>query len=211
MSEVIAKILVVDDQPSARETINAILTGQGYVLEFAESGKAALELLATRRFDLILCDVMMPGMSGFEVCESIKANPDWMFTPVVLVTALDSAEDIARGLDAGADDFVSRPFDTSVFRARIRARLRLRSMHSEAKRRPVDVDKALEMRRKRIVREANLSTRETEVLELILLGRSHQEIASALDIRERTSKFHLHNIIAKLGAESRADLLRIFA
>lgn len=211
MPNSIPRLLIIDDQLSARVTIEAILAPCGYHLDFAASGEEGLTKLRSQHYDVVLCDILMPRMSGFAVCQTINAHPEWKLTPVIVVSGLDSHEDIARGLDAGAADFITRPFDPLVFRARVRAALRTRTSYKALTPKQVDVTEALRRRRSEIVQAAALTDRETEVLELVLLGRSHQDIADALNISPRTSKFHLHNLNAKLGAESRSDLLRIFA
>lgn len=198
-----ATILVVDDDESARQTIEALLISERYEMLFAESADASLEVLAKRRVDLVLCDIMMPNISGFEVCRAIKTHPEWRLTPVVLLTALDGADDQVRGLDAGADDFLSKPLSGTILRARVRAMLRVRHQY-------ISGDELLRVRRAEKIRAAELTAREVEVLDLVLMGRAHEDIAVALGISERTSKFHQANILRKLGAESRYDLLRLF-
>src|SRR5687767_7830252 len=102
------KILVVDDVPKNAKLLADILTVKGYDLSTAASGPEALKRIAEDRPDLVLLDVMMPGMSGYEVCQAIRADPDTRMLPVVLVTALDPSERIS-GLEAGADDFLTKP------------------------------------------------------------------------------------------------------
>jgi putative nucleotidyltransferase with HDIG domain len=118
-------ILIVDDEPSGRETLAALLHAQGYRLEFAASGAEALAQAAALQPDLILLDVMMPGMDGFEVCRRVRADPAIAEVPIVLITALDDRGSRLEGIEAGADDFISKPFDRTELRARIRAITRL--------------------------------------------------------------------------------------
>lgn len=211
MTETTPHILVIDDQESARITIEAVLAPCDYRLDFANNGAAGLQRLAERRYDVVLCDIMMPGMDGFAVCAEMAKHPEWRTIPTILVSALGATDDITRGLDMGAVDYVTRPFDPLVLRARIRAALRTRVTYASASTPSLSVDELLSKRRDDIIRSAELTDRETAVLDLILLGRTHQDIAESLGISARTSKFHLHNLVAKLGAESRADLLRIFS
>ena len=121
------RILVVDDESSARNTLEAFLFGEGYDLAFAASGPEALARLDELVPDLILLDVMMPGMDGFKVCQRLKTDKRWRHIPIILVTVLDSKEDLARGLDAGADDFLSKPVNGLELRARVRSMLRIKS------------------------------------------------------------------------------------
>ena len=118
-------ILIVDDEPAGRETLAALLHAQGYQLAFAADGSEALAQATRLQPDLILLDVMMPGMDGFEVCRRLRANPAVAEVPVVLVTALDDRGSRLAGIEAGADDFVTKPFDRTELRARVRGITRL--------------------------------------------------------------------------------------
>lgn len=119
-------ILVVDDQLSARDTIEGLLLPEGYNLTFAASGEEALARLDELKPDTILLDVMMPHMNGFEVCRHLKAGERWRHIPVILVTALADKEYLAHGLEAGADDFLSKPVNSLELRARVRSMLRIK-------------------------------------------------------------------------------------
>ena len=118
-------ILIVDDEPQGRETLEALLTQEDYRLVFAASGREAFEKAATHPPDLVLLDVMMPKMDGFEVCERLRADTRLSEVPVLLLTALDDRGSRLRGLAAGADDFISKPFDRVELRTRLRSLLRL--------------------------------------------------------------------------------------
>jgi two-component system, sensor histidine kinase and response regulator len=120
-------ILIVDDDPAGRDTVEAFLLGRGYQLAFAADGIGCLAQVETMEPDLVLLDVMMPGMDGFEVCQHLKGDDRWRHIPVILVTALDRKEDLARGLDAGADDFLHKPVSSLELRARVRSMLRTKS------------------------------------------------------------------------------------
>jgi signal transduction histidine kinase len=121
-----ATILVVDDNPGNFDVIDSIFGQEDCELYYASSGKQALELMETLAVDLVLLDVMMPDMDGVEVCQRIKSNPDWPFMPVVMVTALTDKEELAFCLQAGADDFISKPVNALEIRARVRSMLRLK-------------------------------------------------------------------------------------
>jgi DNA-binding response OmpR family regulator len=200
---------VVDDEASARDTIEALLQADRYRLEFAVDGAAAVERFAREPVDLVLCDVMMPKLDGYEVCRYAKADPRWRFVPIILITALDGRDDLVRGLEAGADDFLSKPIERMVLRAKVRAMLRVRR-HYRQLQMPTNVDDLLRARRARVVEAAGLLPREREILDLLLLGRSHEDIGHVLGIAARTVKFHQAKLLAKLGADSRLDLARLF-
>ena len=124
-SERKSTILIVDDESVGRETLEAVLFREGYNLAFASDGPEALVKAAQSAPDLILLDVMMPGMDGFEVCRRLRADPLLAEVPVIMVTALDDRDSRLQGIEAGADDFVSKPFDRVELRARVRTVTRL--------------------------------------------------------------------------------------
>lgn len=122
------KILAVDDTPANLRLLVDLLTVHGFEVHTAADGNAALALLQTQAIDLILLDVMMPGLDGFEVCRQLRASPAHALLPVVLVTSLDSKDDRVRGLDAGADDFLSKPINVHELLARVRSLMRIRRL-----------------------------------------------------------------------------------
>ena len=127
-------ILIVDDEPGARNILDALLSREGYQLEFASCGGEALEKVQTITPSLVLLDVMMPEMDGFEVCRKLRDTPALAEVPIILITALDDRESRLEGIRAGADDFLSKPFDREELRVRIRTILRLnryRRLHNE--------------------------------------------------------------------------------
>ncbi|WP_456439177.1 response regulator [Caldithrix abyssi] len=125
------KILIVDDQPDNIETIKDILSGSQYKLFSATNGKEALEVFKQINPDLVLLDAMMPVMDGFQVTRVIKNNPQTQLTPIIMITALDSMQDRVKGLEAGVDDFISRPFNIFELKARIKNLLRLKDAVDE--------------------------------------------------------------------------------
>jgi two-component system cell cycle response regulator len=126
-----ARILVVDDIRTNVKVLEAKLTSEYYEVIAASSGPEALESAASHKPDLILLDVMMPGMDGFEVCRRLKGNPDTAHIPVIMVTALGDPEDRVQGLSAGADDFLTKPVDDIAMFARVRSLLRVKLMLDE--------------------------------------------------------------------------------
>jgi two-component system KDP operon response regulator KdpE len=115
------RILVVDDDPQIRRVMRVTLTGQGYEVDDAKTGEAALEKLRAERFDLVLLDMNMPGMSGLETCNLIRDGSE---IAIIMLTVRDTEEDKVGALDAGADDYVTKPFNPPELLARIRAALR---------------------------------------------------------------------------------------
>ena len=128
-----ARVLVVDDILPNVKLLEAKLACEYYDVITATSGAEALEKVESDKPDLVLLDVMMPGMDGFEVCTRIKSNPDTAHIPVVMVTALTDVEDKVRGLEAGADDFLSKPINDTALMARVRSLARLKMALDEWK------------------------------------------------------------------------------
>jgi putative two-component system response regulator len=112
-------ILIVDDDPAGRHTLESILDGQDYHLEMAENGLQALEKAVKFLPDVILLDVMMPGMDGFEVCQRIRNTPLLAEIPIIMLTALDDRKSLLDGLESGADDYITKPYDRHELRARL--------------------------------------------------------------------------------------------
>ncbi|RME74524.1 MAG: sensor histidine kinase [Chloroflexi bacterium] len=127
----VSTILIVDDEQIARDVLEGHLHREGYMLVFATKGHEAFEYLEQVPPDLVLLDVMMPDIDGFEVCRRIKNDPRWRHIPVIMVTALGSKEDLVRGFDAGADDFLNKPVDAVELRARVRSMLRIKRQYDE--------------------------------------------------------------------------------
>ncbi len=116
-----SRILVVDDEPQLRRTLRSTLTALGFIVAAAETGESALEMLREERFDLMLLDINMPGISGVETCRAVKERSD---ISVLMLSVRDRAEDKIQALDAGADGYITKPFDVNELLARIRATLR---------------------------------------------------------------------------------------
>jgi two-component system, sensor histidine kinase and response regulator len=124
-------ILVIDDEPDNFDVIETLLSQQNYELHYAASGQEAIDSLDIYQPDLILLDVMMPGIDGISVCRQIKAVAKWQAIPIIMVTALDSKSDLARCLNAGADDFISKPINALELRARVHSMLRIKQQYDD--------------------------------------------------------------------------------
>jgi len=125
----VARILLVDDTPANVKLVIDRLTAEGgYEVDSAASGEEALAAIARNPPDLVLLDVVMPGMNGYEVCREIRRRPDGEALPIILMTALDAVEERVMGLEAGADDFLSRPVSWPELRARVRSLLRIKTL-----------------------------------------------------------------------------------
>jgi DNA-binding response OmpR family regulator len=122
-------ILIVDDIQLNRELLVDLLEPNGYRTIQAEDGLQALEIIGESSPDLVLLDIMMPRMNGFEVCKAMKSSLATSFIPVVMITALDDKKDKIRGIEAGADDFINKPFDQEALISRVRSLMKMKTLH----------------------------------------------------------------------------------
>ena len=126
-----AKILVVDDTPANIKLLSDLLASKGYQVSAAVNGEEALAKLAAEKPDLVLLDVMMPGLSGYDVCRRIRADPATALLPVVMCTSLDPHQERVKGIEAGADDFLSKPVNQPELFARVKSSLRVKALDDE--------------------------------------------------------------------------------
>ncbi|MDH3292539.1 MAG: response regulator [Gemmatimonadota bacterium] len=125
------RVLIADDDPPVRSAVARLLRSEGLDVLETGDGEDALRLFREERPDLVLLDVVMPGRDGFEICAQLKANPSTALTPVVMLTGLTEVEDRVRGIEAGADDFLSKPFDRTELLARVRSALKTKRYTDE--------------------------------------------------------------------------------
>ncbi len=125
----IPSVLVIDDEPNNFDVIEALLNDQDYELYYSANGEEAIANLDIYNPDVILLDVMMPGIDGIEVCRQIKAMSKWQAVPIIMVTALSSKSDLANCLKTGADDFISKPVNGVELRARVKSMLRIKQQY----------------------------------------------------------------------------------
>jgi C4-dicarboxylate-specific signal transduction histidine kinase len=154
--ETAARILCVDDGPLNLSLLDAMLSPRGYAVVTAADGPQALEKIEAERIDICLLDVMMPGMDGFEVCRRIKSDARYRNIPVVLITSYSETEHRIRGIEAGAEDFITKPFDSAEVLARVKMLLQVKSLHDrlqEAHHEIAELNSSLEARIARAVDE----------------------------------------------------------
>ncbi|WP_447985269.1 response regulator [Nitrospira sp. Nam74] len=181
-----AKVLVVDDTPMNIKVLLDLLTVKGYEVITAESGSVALEKIVTRKPEVVLLDVVMPEMDGYEVCRRIRATPETAVLPVVMITALDPAQERIKGLEAGADDFLTKPINQAELLARVRTLLRIKQLHDEVTLQAAQLaewNKTLEERVREQVEQLERLARlkrffSPQVAELILAGSAKDPFMS---------------------------------
>jgi len=210
-----ATVLVVEDEPGIADFIRRGLSYKGYSVQVAHSGEEALELAQERLPDLVILDLMLPGMDGVEVCRRLRAADA---VPIVMLTARDAVTDKVAGLEAGADDYITKPFAFEELLARVRAALRRRAPAGEDVLRVGDLVVAPASREvRRGEREIELTAREYDLLEF--LARHAGEVVSKETIFEKVwgydfeiesdaVKVYISYLRKKLNAGGERDLVR---
>jgi two-component system, sensor histidine kinase and response regulator len=138
-----ARIMVVDDQPTNIQVVGSALGARGHEIIPASDGPTALKRMALRTPDLILLDLLMPGMDGCEVCRQLKGHPEWKDIPVIFLSAADDKDFIVRALDAGGVDYITKPFNQAELLSRVRTQLALKTAHDQLKQLAEDKDELL--------------------------------------------------------------------
>lgn len=191
----VASILVVDDNP---KFLADALPMYGYDVTVANDGLEALKILMNKTFDLILLDVMMPNMDGWDTLKAIRNNKKTQYIPVIMITAVSEDQKVVSGLKIGADDYIVKPFILPNLLARVEAVLRRSKWQQEAQ----------QKQEKTLNKDVNidaLTPKEKEVLALVAKGASNQEIADKLFVRDVTVKTHLNSIFKKLKVTNRTQ------
>jgi class 3 adenylate cyclase len=174
-----AKVLVVDDTPANVKLLADLLSFKGYQVTTAATGEEGLKRLTEQRPDLVLLDIMMPGMNGYEVCRAIRADPLNAVLPVVMITSLDPAQERIKGLEAGADDFLTKPINQPELLARVKSLLRIKTLYDQL----TDLNTNLEQRVTQGVAELERLGRmkrflSPQVADLILAGTGADPLKS---------------------------------
>lgn len=141
-----ASILIVDDEDVSRDLVCAVLEPLGYRMDHAPNGQAAIARAQACPPDVILLDVLMPDMNGYEVSRTLKAHQTTSASPIVMMTSLDGAEERVRALESGADDFLSKPVDITELRARVKSLVRVKSYHDHMKSYQQELERLVEIR-----------------------------------------------------------------
>ncbi len=191
------KILVIEDEPEMRRNLVTILRLENFVAFCAENGTAGVEQAVRIRPDLILCDVMMPGLDGYGVLTALRAAPQTATIPFIFLTARGEKPDVRAGMNLGADDYLTKPVAKNDLLQAIHARLKRRAEQE----RPVfnpDFRSA-----KPLEQQLGLTPRVAETLLWIAQGKTNAEIGIILGISEATVKKHVLEVFSALGVETR--------
>ena len=180
------RILVVDDNPTNVKILNSRLAAEGYEVVSASDGEEALAAARTRTPDLILLDLMMPKVDGLEVCRRLKSDPTFGFTPIIMVTAMSDSKDTVAGLEAGGDEYLTKPVDHAALMARVRSMLRIKALHDTAQAQAAELtllNATLERRVQEQVAEIERVGRlkrffSPQLAELIVMGGTYDPLAT---------------------------------
>lgn len=188
-------VLIIEDQPDMRENLMTILSMEGFVALEAPDGSGGLKVALEEKPDLILCDVMMPGMDGHEVLAALRKSPSISGTPFIFLTARGEKQDLREGMNLGADDYLTKPVAADDLLAAISARLERETKRAGGF--------APDFSSAEPLQSLGLTPREAEVLLWVAQGKSNPEIATILGAAENTIRVHLSHVFEKLGADNR--------
>ncbi|MEN9205460.1 MAG: response regulator transcription factor [Thermostichales cyanobacterium BF4_bins_65] len=195
------RLLLVDDDPNLVLLVKDYLEFRGYEVVPASNGNEALEVMKTYSPDLIICDVMMPGMDGYTFVETIRGNPATDWIPVIFLSARGQTADRVRGLTTGADVYMVKPFEPEELVAQVESSLK----HTERlmQMQGTQVQPVLQ-----VSPDVELTPTETKVIQFVAKGMSNREIADNLGVSQRTVESHVSNMLAKTGLHNRTELAR---
>jgi DNA-binding NarL/FixJ family response regulator len=191
------KILVIEDEPEMRRNLTTILRLENFIPLSAENGLVGIELAKKEKPDLILCDVMMPGLDGYGVITALRADPETVTIPLIFLTAKGEKPDIRAGMNLGADDYLTKPVAKTDLLGAIRSRL------ERAIQQAIPEFKPNFHSAKPLEEVLSLTPRVAETLLWLSQGKTNGEIATILGNSESTVKKHVLEIFDKLGVETR--------
>ena len=188
------ELLLIEDEAAMRELTATALELEGYIVHQASDGASGVEMARRHRPALVLCDVMMPGMDGYQVLAALRTDPALCRIPFIFLTARGEKKELRQGMVSGADDYLSKPVAIDDLLAAIRVRL---ERHNERVRKQPDFSNTAPLR------ALGLTEKESQVLLWVAQGKSNAEVALILGITEATVKKHLEHTFGKLGVEKR--------
>ena len=198
------RLLVVDDEPNLLRAVEAVLRGEGFEITTARSGREALVAVAQSLPDLIVSDVRMPGMDGFQLARKLRSSAHSALVPIVFLTAKDETEDRIEGFDSGVDVYLTKPFEPDELIAVIKNIIvRVERTRSTIARLVGDEEKETVY-----VRDEQLTDAEWRVAETVARGLSNKEIAEELNLSVRTVENHVSRILAKKNFTNRVEIAR---
>ncbi|HIK30024.1 MAG TPA: response regulator transcription factor [Oscillatoriales cyanobacterium M4454_W2019_049] len=197
------RLLLIDDDPNLILLVKDYLEFRGYEVVAAGNGIEALESLKQKLPDLIVCDVMMPEMDGYTFVQHIREDARTNWIPVLFLSAKGQSQDRVKGLNTGADVYMSKPFEPEELVAQVESLLRQTSRILEGK-----VTKGENGPKLRVRPKVELTPTEQKVVNWVAKGLANREIAIAMNVSQRTIESHVSNMLAKTGLHNRTELAR---
>ena len=200
------KLLLIDDDPNLILLVQDYLEFQGYQVAIADNGKEALEQLEEEIPDLIICDIMMPEMDGYELVEKIREDRRISWIPVIFLSAKGQATDRVKGLNTGADVYLIKPFEPEELVAQVESSLRQANRFLERN----QSNSALgeEGEKIEVPEGVTLTRTETKVVQFVAQGLANREISEKLNVSQRTVESHVSNMLNKTRLHNRTELAR---
>jgi DNA-binding NarL/FixJ family response regulator len=198
------RLLLIDDDPNLILLVKDYLEFRGYEVVTAENGREALEVLEQEVPDMIICDVMMPEMDGYQLVSNIRQDPKTSWIPVLFLSAKGQSQDRVKGLNIGADVYMVKPFEPEELVAQVESSLKQASrliQHKDAK----GGDNAPKIQ---VPFDVELTPTELRVVQFVARGMANREIAEELNVSQRTIESHVSNMLGKTGLHNRTELAR---
>lgn len=197
------RLMLVDDDPNLILLVKDYLEFRGYEVKSASNGVEALEILEKEIPDLIVCDVMMPGMDGYTLVEHIRENPRTNWVPVLFLSAKGQSQDRVKGLNTGADVYLVKPFEPEELVAQVESSLKQASRLIGHKSYGIGTVPTIKVRR-----NVELTPTESKVVQFVAQGKANREIAKVMEVSQRTIESHVSNMLGKTGLHNRTELAR---
>ncbi|MDJ1178125.1 response regulator transcription factor [Roseofilum sp. BLCC_M91] len=198
------QLLLIDDDPNLILLVQDYLEFRGYEVTTAENGQKAIDILQQQTPDMIICDVMMPEMDGYEFVQKVRENENTAWIPVLFLSAKGQSQDRVKGLSKGADVYMVKPFEPEELVAQVESSLKQasRMMHYPYKGNNSEVNFP------KVPEDVTLTPTERKVVQKVAQGSSNREIAEILNVSQRTVESHVSNMLGKTNLHNRTELAR---
>ena len=201
------KILVVEDEPGIRNGVADLLQIQGFSVMTATNGVEALSMMDEEVPDLIVADIMMPEMNGYQFYQRVRSNSEWLWVPFIFLSAKGEGEDVRFGKELGVEDYLIKPFNAEDLLAAVLGCLKRFHQLAESRQGEAHHHSVVKVREKQDY--IKLTRRELDVLRLMVEGKNNTAIADELFVEPSTVKTHVSNIHSKLGVNNRVKAVRV--
>lgn len=197
------RLLLIDDDPNLILLVKDYLEFRGYEVITAENGREALEVLETDVPDMIVCDVMMPEMDGYDFVSNVRENERTSWIPVLFLSAKGQAQDRVKGLNVGADVYMVKPFEPEELVAQVEASLKQAFRQRQQSTEGTDNESKIQ-----VPFDVHLTQTEMKVVQFVARGLANKNIADELNVSQRTVESHVSNMLGKTGLHNRTELAR---